>query len=92
MHVAPALRRTLLAPGRSRGIASPAMHRINAVMPIVSAFLCGYWLPELAWKIDSGAEVHSATDLVPWVLVPATGIFALIGAWSAFKAAKPASG
>ncbi len=65
------------------------MHRWNAVSPIVFAFLCGYHLPELAWKIDSDAGVHSATDLYLWIIVPVSGIAAVWGAWRAFRDAKP---
>jgi hypothetical protein len=92
MHVAQGAGRTPLACRGAGTLESPAMHRINAVMPIVSGFICGYHLPDLAWKIDSGAGVHSATDLVPWIIVPAAGLYALIGAWQAFKRARPAPG
>lgn len=67
------------------------MNRINAVLPILSGFLCGYHLSDLAWRIDSGAGVHGATDLMPWLIVPVTGIYAVVGGVRAFKDAKPAA-
>lgn len=66
------------------------MRRWNAVSPIVFAFICGYHLPELAWKIDSGAGVHSATDLAEYLIVGVSGIVAVWGAWRAFRSAEPA--
>ena len=65
------------------------MRRFHAVSPIVSAWLCGFWLPELTWAIDSHRGVHSATDLVPWIIVPLAGADAAWGAWRAFKSASP---
>jgi hypothetical protein len=65
------------------------MKRFNAVFPFVMAFLCGYHVSDLAWAIDTRAGVHSATDLYLWIIVPVSGIAALIGAWQAFRAAGP---
>lgn len=65
------------------------MSRYGAISPIVSAFLCGYHLPDLAWRIDSGAGVRSATDLLPWLIVPIMGGWAIWGGWRAWTAARP---
>jgi hypothetical protein len=65
------------------------MSRWNAVSPILAAFLCGYHVPELAWAIDSGRGIHSATDLSLYLIVAVMGLWALIGAWRAFKAPGP---
>ena len=61
------------------------MRGMNGVSFILSAFLCGFNLPELTWRIDSDAGIHSATDLYVWMIVPMTGIWAIYGAWRAFK-------
>ena len=65
------------------------MHRIHAVFPIVCAFVCGFRLPDLLWAIDTHAEVRTATDLSLWIVVPVTGIAALVGAWKAWRSAAP---
>lgn len=64
--------------------------RFDAVSPILSAFLFGFYLPELAWALDAGKGVESATDLVPWIIVPLTGAWTLIGAWRAWRKAGAA--
>ena len=66
------------------------MRFMNAVSPIVFAFLCGYHLPDLAWAIDTKKGIHSATDLYVWIIVPVAGIAAILGAWRAYKNEKPA--
>ena len=65
------------------------MRRWNAVSPIVFAFICGYHLQDLAWAIESEKGVHSFTDLFLWIVVPLSGLFAVLGAWRAFKSAAP---
>lgn len=55
--------------------------------PIVFAFVCGYTLPELVATIDSGFGVRDFADARPWIIVPATGLLALVGGWRAFRAA-----
>ena len=65
------------------------MRRFNAVFPILAAFSCGYHLPDLLWRIETGAEIRTATDLASWIIVPVLAIAALIGAWQAWKSAAP---
>jgi len=65
-----------------------AMRYFNAVSPIVFAFLCGYNLPRLARKIDTGAGIHSATDLAEWLVVLVAGLVAIHGAWRAVRSAR----
>ena len=65
------------------------MRRFNAVFPILAAFFCGYHLPDLLWRIETRAEIRTATDLSSWIVVPVLGTAALIGAWKAWRSAAP---
>ena len=67
------------------------MSRVQAVLSILAAFLCGFLLHGQIAADEPAIGADGAGGRLGWLVTPLMGLIALVGVWQAVRPARRAS-